>query len=140
MKKILLVLLLLMATNTLADSLPDDDEWAPTPCPTTPCPTGTFMGIDDKCYPCDTTRDIYPKCLGDKKMSDICPNRFTIVGGCVDGASVLSASDCEWLGISKVPRWADWLSFFVPFYRLRYKSTGIDYKHHVCYDDRDCVY
>lgn len=137
MKRILfLIFLNLIISDAFADSPPEDEDWEPAPCPTTVCPSGTFMGDDGECYSCDTDREIYMECIGHQRVFQICPNRFTIHDGCGgNDKSVPSATICEERGID-IPVWLELVSFFSPMHRLLFKSRGINYRRHICYDKR----
>ena len=47
-------------------------------CPTTECPSRTFLGDNGKCYNCDEKTDVIIGCIGKEKISVICTNRIII--------------------------------------------------------------
>ncbi len=79
MKKILfLTFILFISVEVLADCAPFDRS----ECPTTVCPSKTFMGDDGKCYGCDISEDVSITCLGETLVAEICPNRIFPHTGC----------------------------------------------------------
>ena len=117
MKKILfLILILFISTKVFAICIRFDR----TKCPTTVCPSGTFMGDDGKCYECNDNRGVEVRCIGADKVFQICPNRFTYSSYCGGAFSLSSRKECF--------KSKDLLYFFVPFFRLGF----VDTHNHIC--------
>ena len=100
MKKILFfVLILFISTNVFAECAirtmfdPSSGEYIPIPCPTTSCPSETFMGDDGKCYTCDAKEDVFVKCIGKEKAFEICPHR-NFIDGCSTVSKFCPKSEC----------------------------------------------
>ena len=119
MKKILfLALILFISTEAFSIYQPYDTK----NCPTTNCPSGTFMGDDGKCYGCKESQSIPVNCIGHDKVFQACPNRFTM-WGCGRATSLSSERKC----------YGSELLYFFPFLKLLHRRYNeVNFNNNTC--------